>query len=901
MLSLSTDPENDFKRGSSVKQPGRAVWDRLMYKVSGANSTRLGFHHYLKCKRGCEPVFCGDHEHLERFSNMRSASSFVREQGWSCSVCTGNLVSKSTYVSLQTHLRTMYKSAEIARVLNSYPAAAYKSAIENKALPRSTASIDDIFASRKFLEEVLPAIKESKLQLEDVMICNVALDAASVLKRSSMLPVLFQFCNLPPSMRMLRDNLFCGACVPYRKKYPLDYNLLLLIIELSHLGRHGLVIYDAEKQEKRRIFVLLHAFIADSVGAGEIAGLQAPRGHHGCIHCVAKGEPFNGHGSYFTHTQCGVSDLRSTKTLFKNDFGQKHFPLFSLIPFATLPMSIAYDKFHGFANGTKKVAKTLSLGIKSILGKSKSRGPQDSSTAPISAYLSGLTERQRKTIATRASSLNVPSNFGRTPRDPVENLHNFIVEDWFSFANVTGPMLFFTVHSVSRANLKEAEDAENKARRLNGIHLYYASLSMFMGFQYLSRRDTSAYGRKHAHLRITDAHKVFSELHPKLMVPSMHGAKHAIDSFRYLGPLCLLHMAVFERYMQILKDDTRSRLYVESGIMRRVVGRVAIGLMRGANWSPVVNLQKSCSVYSANLDLERDGNNDGGSGRNEDLRDISANNQSRSGTLISRGNDPKSIATKYVLWTSSKKCLDAGYHYMDSLLVLDEQLTIVHQINFLKDTYDLDFVKRILLTRTGRARERLALAKLNPRFFGRFFDLSYGSGIVGERARFNASCAVLHSSLYHKLRLLSHPNSDPQRTSTFVTVTVSGENDHDEEKEYCAELVSFIFAAFDDEDVEFEAAAAGDGANMSKSPRTFDSTGTATSTAGPSGSRSRVLSSTEESRNRMFVLVRWLEEVHPLGSAKYNNIPSSLAIDVHISVYSNSYIYIYISCYRNHA
>ena len=85
--------------------------------------------------------------------------------------------------------------------------------------------------------------------------------------------------------------------------------------------------------------------------------------------------------------------------------------------------------------------------------------------------MTGLADAQKNIIRERAESLNVPHNFGRTPRDPIKNLKNFVVEEWFSFADVTGPMLFWGVHAVSRQGLKNAV-TDNQARKLNGNYNY---------------------------------------------------------------------------------------------------------------------------------------------------------------------------------------------------------------------------------------------------------------------------------------------------------------------------------------------------------------------------------------------------------------------------------------------
>jgi hypothetical protein len=599
-----------------------------------------------------------------------------------------------------------------------------------------------------------------------------------------MIPLLVQVLNLPASVRYHRDFLFCAGVMQHKKKFDLNVNLVPLFAELCYLGEANGGIEVKRKTSTSthvrfdKVRVLTHAFVMDSVGMGEVCGTKAPRGNFGCGFCNVEGKHARNASnkgaestSYFPIETTKNTRLRSpgliASSFFGSSgdsaFGQKIIPFSAFLPCSPFPIAFAcYDKFHGQANAQKKIVKTIIEGIKSVIRNEKGEN--------VTQYMGGLSPAQRAVISARMNHIRVPHTFGRTPRDVIANWGNYIGEEWGALAQIYFRIAFFGLPGgLSHGNRSDLCN-------INGINMYYAATSLFVAHTYLNRHSVSSKGIKKATKRIKAALDCFSEISIKLMVISMHGQLHSGESTNMFGPG--IDMYLFERYMPILKGDTRSRLHVESGIVNRLIGKALLQNLLSDSSESLHNLIQSCQ---------------------QEL-DTSQAKSGRAGAKdVFRTRPADSYICTHGLISASTLTLDIGKYFVDMKLPDDAAAALVHDIDFMTQTEDLHWVRRKIRQLTHRPAELLYVS-----FFGRLFacdDAPYinsGKNMIGEKERFSKNASVVISALGHKLRFNSNPKLDELRTSHIYSIRILNPSTGVEE-DLPAEIICFTFAKYNDE------------------------------------------------------------------------------------------------------
>jgi hypothetical protein len=765
--------------------PGRALVTRFL-RFASKSQEHFGMIKFLRCLKGCELVCVPSVREAKGFLSLNEAEAFVKAAAWSCTVCDGTKLGIFAYFSLGSQLKRWMTDPVVAQAFRKPMQIAHETVLTTQQLRSSSAAAAQgnaehignysFIGSKKFQNVTLPNANENTVFI------NVSIDGAQVLKRTSIVPILVQVLNLPVSIRYSREFLLCCGIFQHKKISDLDLSISPLLLELTQLGSKGAT-SGINMGATGRWRVLVHAFVMDSVAMGEVCATKAPRGMYGCGFCTIKGQHAtsqNGKSeatSYFPMVKArdgSSSFIRSpalTLTSLREvsaaelpravgprnaavdaiTFGQKEVPLVAFIPNCAFPNGFAcYDKFHGHVNVQKKITKTILQGIKNVT--------EASNGDRITQYLGGLSPAQRHVVSSRASGMLVPHNFGRSPRDPVPNIKNFIGEEWTTFSHCFFTVLFFGV----AGGLKHGSQKESIQMNINGIKMYYASVSLFSAHIYLSRINVCQEGLEICKERTKRSLRLFSKVSLKIMTPSMHSQTHGPDSISTFGPGN--DMLLFERYMPILKGDTRSRLHVEAGIVNRLIGKA---ILQNFDSDVVKLLNNECKKI-VSLDSSPSGE-----------PAVAALNQSHD---ISK-------QMKAFLPTSGLH-LDSGSHYFDTKLPADAiETKLVDNIKFLPQTEDLAWVRRKVKACTDKSSQDLQV-----HFFGRMFTFGETDSI-GNKERFQYKFSVINSALGHELRFQQNPKLDVARTSHFRLVHITDPTT-DEASFVAAEIVSFLFAGY---------------------------------------------------------------------------------------------------------
>ena len=369
-------------------------------------------------------------------------------------------------------------------------------------------------------------------------------DGVSVVKSSAnneLWPVWMALCELPPLLRMMRENIVLCGLFAGRSKPPWHSIVPELIKQLSM--EHHIDIFSRNVILKFQVILMA----ADSIAKPHLLNMYQHNGFYGCNYCTALGISIDRHHGYYPHdTPFTIRNPDVTEKLliiaenqefegrYENVAGVKGRSAFhDLVP--GLPLSCGIDYMHGVLQGVYQ--ELLKLQIKTLAG-------------PL-----------RKLINQEAKDISAPKELiehGRNVRGH-EDISYFKANEFFNY-------LFFVGVVIMKDRLS--------------TNLYEHYLQLVFGIRILLESNKPE-DINEAELMISLFCENYSKLYgnPKLDTLNVHLLQHLAHQVRSFGPLFVFSTMCFESANRLLgklcsgthsQCTTICRRYLEWQFLREI-------------------------------------------------------------------------------------------------------------------------------------------------------------------------------------------------------------------------------------------------------------------------------------------------------------------------------------------